>query len=146
MGAVIVIVLLIVFLALMEYMRVSQTIINVKNTVDEAVIKTAVNNNYSTFHGRKQSEGRATKRSIDNTDVENVIKNILKLDDSLIKKNNNGTTLYKLQNINSSYVNQVGQNINFTTTLKLTVNINLLNVSIPLKFNLNVHSRYIKKF
>ena len=144
--SVVVIVLCMLMLLMMEYTRLSKTIINIKNVIDEAVITTAVSNNYSSFHGRKQSKGFSSKRSIDNWDVETAIEEILKTDSTLSKYSNTGQKLYQILNLRSTYVNQIGENLNFTTTATVRLYINVLGGNIPIDIQIRVHSRYISKF
>ena len=130
-------------------MRVSQTTISVKNAIDEAVIKTAVNNNYSTYHGRKQNEGKAETlnsydRKIDMNDVRKSIENILGIDSTLSRYSNTGEVVFQILNLKTEDISN-GQNLNFVTTARLKINMYIYNSTLPLIFDLEVHSRFIDR-
>lgn len=145
----------IMFLAVcMEVGRVYITVNAIKSKTDSAVLTVAAANVANVYDGVRESEGAARtvtdgdwEQLVETDAVGNALISILSLTQSreaLERISPNNKMVYSLSGLNTSYVNAEGNNLNFKTTMTITIPLGFL--GIKLNQPLEVCTTYEGKF
>lgn len=138
----------------METSRIHITVNMIKSKVDAAVLTVAAANVSNVYDGVRESAGSA--RSVSNGDwaelvsteeVQSSLTEVLSLTpagNALEHISSANKTVYRLSNLDTAYMNADGNNLNFKTTLTVTIPLNFLGLSI--NQNLEVSTTYDAKF
>lgn len=143
------------FLAVcMDIGRIYITVNMIKSKTDAAVLTVAAANVGNVYDGVRESAG--TARSVTNgewaelvstEEVKNSLMEALSLSssgDALERISPANKTVYRLSNLNTVYINADGSDLNFKTTLTVTIPLNFLGLNI--NQNLEVSTTYDSKF
>lgn len=138
----------------MEIGRVYITVNMIKSKADAAVLTVASANVANVYGGVRESAG--TARSVSNGDwselvsteeTKNSLIEVLSLtpsEDALERVSPGNKTVYRLSNLSTVYINSDGSNLNFKTTMTVTIPLNFLGLNI--NQNLEVSTTYDAKF
>lgn len=152
-GVVILLVATILFAAVIQTIHVYHAISEVKEKTNEAVLATASLNVSGIYMGVRESEWFARQYAdpswTANADASQVAYQLanatggqLMSDNTIFKEES-----YMISDLISTFDNSSGEGLNFTTTLKLDVFIDIggiIQTTIP--YDLEVHTSYAKKF
>ena len=138
----------------LEVGRTYLTISMIERKTDAAVHSVATTNVANIYDGVRESTGNA--RSVSNgtwsalvstEEVENALVNTLMLTDSgdnLDKITTESNTAYRITNLRTVYINSDGSNLNFKTTMTVTIPLNFLGLNI--NQDLGVNTTYDARF
>lgn len=138
----------------LETGRIYITVNMIMSKADAAVLSVAAANVANVYGGVRESSGTARSVSdgewaelVSTDEVINSLMEVLNLSpagDTLERLSPGNKTVYRLSNLNTAYINTEGTNLNFKTTLTVTIPLNFLGLNI--NQNLEVSTTYDAKF
>lgn len=128
-----------------EASRIFNSINTVHDAVNEAVLSVATVNAPNIFGGVRESEAKA-KNTVSTSEVkDNLDKHFSLKDGKAITSQ--GLEQFTIKNLKTKFINQVGSNLNFETTLSLEIPIYILGSRlITATKDMKVRSTYENKF